>query len=271
MESKIVISNNADKTSDVKNPTLVSDTKKSMSTELGSSIMHQGLWAIIFSFIGLNQDLLMLRLVNKKWKSHVEYSNEVIMKMQQRSIEQKLKEIDELDEKDKLELKKAIDIQNNHEKLKQNEIDWRYLAELRACTKPPGEMLMTMVGLIHLLNNREQLPAKEMDWRHCMDLVIDPKKFLKILKQVTPKTINDDRVKRFEEHIQGITSERVDRQSWGVGYLLKWAISLVEVYKMERSAPSEVRFRLKQLDWIKEQEEWIGKFSLIQKKLLQKI
>ena len=270
MESKIVISNNADKTSDVKNPTLVSDTKKSTSTELENSIMHQGLWATVFSFIGLNQDLLMLRLVNKKWKSHVEYSIEVIIKTKQRSIEQKLKEIDELDEKDKLEFKKAIDIQENYEKCKQFDIDLSDLNYLGDFNHPPDAIRMTMVGLIHLLNNKEQLPAEVINWEHCRGLLRNSQ-ILTILKQVTPKTIDDDRVVRFEEHIQGITSESVNPISTVISGLLKWAISLVEVYKMEKNAPSELRFRLKQHDWIKEQEACINKFVLIQKKLLQKI
>ena len=255
---------------------LKSKIKKSNPNELGILIMHKGLWALVFSFIGLNHELMKLRIVSKKWKKNIEYSLDFMIKNRKSIMEGQLEDIYSIDSKLKIELENALEKRQNYEKyldlIPQKWSLFVRVSDLAKLQRPPAVLHESITSVLNLFVNQEEYQKlKGIDWKYCQD-VLKRKDFMSIMAKITPNTLDEDRVGRFEYFIGRslITPDYVHRESTQAAYMLEWAISLVDSYKSEKNLPPEVTERVQLLASIRKEQAFIEYFSKIHKKVEKK-
>ena len=252
-----------------------SKANKAKSKKIGVFALHKGLWSIVFSFLGLNQELLKLRIVNRKWKKNVEYSIEIMILNRKASLQNQLIIEDDLDESAKTEIEKALSRRKEYENVLPM-IPRKYslfarLSDIARLQKPPTCIQESLISVLNLtITENQYQKLKGIDWKYCQD-ALKKKNFMDALIQVTPNTLNDNTVRRFEyfRDRSMVTPEYVHRECTAAALMLEWGLSIVECYKEEKNLSTEVRNVLQKMAELRNEQAFIENFSNLFKKMLR--
>lgn len=259
---------------DAKKPTLISKASKN---EIGSSFMHKGIWAIIFSYIGLNRELMRLRELNKKWKNNVEFSFEIIIKNSKCSIDRQLEDIyKDLESQHRAELDIALQNRKEYEQflplIPQKWAPYARISDLALLIKPPLILKGTISSILNLLlSETEFQKRKAIDWKFCQEM-LKKKDLMNVLACTVPESLDEDKVRRFELQFNSIHNVNllwVQTESKAIGYMLEWSLKLIEVYKNEKNLSREVRERVRKLSGVKKEQVNIERFTKIHNNILK--
>lgn len=247
----------------------------SKAKELGSSVMHKGLWSIVFSFVGLNRELIKLRIVSRKWKKNIEYAAEIMINNRKARLESHILLTGDLDPQAATELKNAIRRREGYERflplIPRKWALFSRLSDIAKLQKPPICIQESLISVLNLtISDEEFNQRKGIDWKYCQD-ALKKKNFMDILTQTTPDTIDDGRVRRFEyNHNRSmITVDYLHHECNAAAFMLEWALALVDCFKQEKTLEAEVRTRLQRMAEIRAEQVFVDNFSKLFNKMLK--
>ena len=247
-----------------KTASTISKLKKSIPEEIGSSVMNQGLWNYVFSFVGTSPQLMRLRLVSRKWKRNVELSISATVKSQQLSNERLLSQRDALDEKFKAELEDAYQtkhyIQDSLPSNRRHLIFTQVIPEIQRMPKPPEAVLVAARMCLCLMFSDEEIKKKGgFEWKVYQELLKSKELASRLLN--APETVDEAKVRKFQSILEERGLHYTARQSAAAGALLNWGRAIVGSYNHQKGLSSEMKYWINHLERIKKEQKFHDYFA----------
>lgn len=158
------------------------------------SLMHSGIWEIVFSYAGTPKEIYSFRKVNRAWKkAFKKYMDSFIRskKKQLENLKNNTKNITESIPSDiKEEVEEAIRLKNKYsERLR--EVRSSRIQHMGFFVNPPVILFLPYSAVINFILTAKQLKDlgwKHIDWVKCKNMIIKID-FLKKLYKITPESI----------------------------------------------------------------------------------
>ena len=223
-------------------------------TEIGSDIMHSGLWSFVFSYLRLDQEILKLRLVSRKWKGMVERSIEARLKQIDSDVATELAFCDELDEPDKAALEQALKRREAYQHylplIPRRWVLFERLSDIAKLKNPPVCISEAISAVLNLVTTEEQFQKnKGVGWKDCQAF-LKRKDVMPLLQRTTPETLDQNKIRRFEHVVNRsmITPDYLHHECNAAAFMLSWGLALVACAKSDKEMTPETFALLSQ--WV---------------------
>jgi len=211
-----------------------STTKK--ANKKGASLLHKGLWQIIFSYVGFGKDLANCRLVCKKWKKYFKYFLNLYIMSKTKSLDAfQQANAQNIPQDIKEEVEEALKMRKKYLEYlqlipKQYSL-FRRVSDIGKLNTPPGVIRFGIIAVMYLITPSQEVKKNNgnIDWAFCKRKLCD-KDFMKLMRQATPEAITKDRIDNYTAVMQAslVTPTQLHRESTAAALMLEWAEKILE-------------------------------------------
>jgi len=210
--------------------------------------------SIIFSFIGVNQDLVTFRFVSKEWKAFVEQYLQQIYGMKKHHIESLRPGWTQLHSSMSEAVRDTIEIAEVRKVVYESFDKIKFIRSIKMLAKINNPSKSTKEGVLaamYLLVDEEELSklGDALDWKYFRKKLLN-RNFQKSLRTIAPQDLTHEKIMKFEAAIgmEMITEYDQMYASAEARDVYMWATNIVEYKQFLDTLTEEVNQTIKQCE-----------------------